>query len=101
MQVLKFGGTSVGTPERIKEVAALINDGQPKVVVLSAMTGTTNALVEISEYLYKKNHDGANEKIALLEQKYYTVVDELYNTAPFKQKGRELIQTHFDYIRSF
>jgi len=101
VQVLKFGGTSVGTPERIKEVAALINDGQPKVVVLSAMTGTTNALVEISEYLYKKNHDGANEKIALLEQKYYTVVDELYNTAPFKQKGRELIQTHFDYIRSF
>jgi aspartate kinase len=101
VQVLKFGGTSVGTAQRIKEVANLINDGQPKVVVLSAMTGTTNALVEIGEYLYKKNHDGANEKIALLEKKYYNVVDELFDSAEFKEKGIELIKAHFEYLHSF
>ena len=51
MKVLKFGGTSVGSAERIKEVAKLINDGDKKIVVLSAMSGTTNSLVEISDFL--------------------------------------------------
>ena len=55
MKVLKFGGTSVGSAQRMKEVAKLINDGERKIVVLSAMSGTTNAVVEISDYLYKKN----------------------------------------------
>ena len=63
MKVLKFGGTSVGTPQRMKEVSKLINDGDKKIVVLSAMSGTTNSLVEISDYLYKKNPVGANEVI--------------------------------------
>ena len=53
MKVLKFGGTSVGSAERIKAVAQLVNDGEPKVVVLSAMSGTTNKLVEICDLLYK------------------------------------------------
>ena len=101
MQVLKFGGTSVGSPERIREVAHLIDDGQPKIVVLSAMSGTTNALVEIASYLYKKNHDGANEKIGQLEHKYYQVVDDLYTTAKYKELGKGLIKDHFEYIRSF
>ena len=70
MKVLKFGGTSVGTPQRMKEVSKLItSDGQPKMVVLSAMSGTTNTLVEISDYLYKKNPEGANEIINKLESK--------------------------------
>ena len=55
MKVLKFGGTSVGSAQRMKEVAKLITDGEQKIVVLSAMSGTTNTLVEISDYLYKKN----------------------------------------------
>ena len=55
MKVLKFGGTSVGSAQRMKEVAKLITDGEKKIVVLSAMSGTTNTLVEISDYLYKKN----------------------------------------------
>lgn len=59
MKVLKFGGTSVGSAERIKSVAELINDGQPKIVVLSAMSGTTNTLVEISGYLYKNERQKA------------------------------------------
>ena len=63
MKVLKFGGTSVGSAQRMKEVAKLITDGEQKIVVLSAMSGTTNTLVEISDYLYKKNPEGANEII--------------------------------------
>ena len=54
MKVLKFGGTSVGSAQRMKEVAKLITDGERKIVVLSAMSGTTNTLGEISDYLYKK-----------------------------------------------
>ena len=61
MKVLKFGGTSVGSPERMKDVCKLFTaDGEQKVVVLSAMSGTTNSLVEISDYLYKKNPEGAS-----------------------------------------
>ena len=60
MKVLKFGGTSVGSASRIKEVAKLITDGEQKIVVLSAMSGTTNTLVEISDYLYKKNPEGGS-----------------------------------------
>ena len=59
MKVLKFGGTSVGSAARMKEVARLICDGNQKIVVLSAMSGTTNSLVEISDYFYKSNTTGA------------------------------------------
>ena len=69
MKVLKFGGTSVGTAERMKEVAGLVCDGEQKIVVLSAMSGTTNCLVEIANYLYKKNNDGANELIKRIRAK--------------------------------
>ena len=89
MKVLKFGGTSVGSAQRIKEVAKLITDGERKIVVLSAMSGTTNTLVEISDYLYKKNPEGANEIINRLETKYRQHIDELYATPEYKQKGLE------------
>lgn len=101
MKVLKFGGTSVGSAQRMKEVAKLITDGEKKIVVLSAMSGTTNTLVEISDYLYKKNPEGANEIINKLEKKYKQHVDELYATEEYKQKGLEIIKSHFDYIRSY
>jgi len=101
MKVLKFGGTSVGSAQRMKEVSNLILDGQKKIVVLSAMSGTTNTLVEISDYLYKRNPDAANETINKLVNKYEGVIDELYSTEEYKQKTREVTQSHFDYIRSF
>ena len=101
MKVLKFGGTSVGSAQRMKEVAKLITDGEKKIVVLSAMSGTTNTLVEISDYLYKKNPEGANEIINKLEIKYKQHIDELYATAEYKQKGMEVVKSHFDYIRSY
>ena len=101
MKVMKFGGTSVGTPQRMKEVVKLITDKEHKIVVLSAMSGTTNTLVEISDYLYKKNPEGANENINILEAKYRQHVDELYTTEEYKQKTLEFIKKEFDYLRSF
>ena len=101
MKVLKFGGTSVGSPQRMKEVAKLINDGDKKIVVLSAMSGTTNSLVEISDYLYKKNPEGANEVINKLERKYIQHINELYSTEEYKQKTLTIIKDIFNGIRSF
>ena len=101
MKVLKFGGTSVGSPERMKGVSQLINDGDKKIVVLSAMSGTTNSLVEISDYLYKKNPEGANEIINKLESKYKQHVKELYSTDEYKQKTLAFIKDIFNGIRSF
>lgn len=101
MKVLKFGGTSVGSAQRMKDVAKLITDGEQKIVVLSAMSGTTNTLVEISDYLYKKNPEGANEVINKLEAKYKQYIDELFSTEEYKQKTLEFVKSVFDYIRSF
>ena len=100
MKVLKFGGTSVGSAQRMKNVAKLIT-GTRNIIVLSAMSGTTNSLVEISDYLYKKNPDGANEVINKLEAKYFGHIEELYSTEEYKQKAKELIKFHFDHIRTF
>ena len=102
MKVMKFGGTSVGNPERIKSVAKMVSEtGNQVFVVLSAMSGTTNSLVEISNYLYKKNPDGANEVINNLERKYMQHVEDLYSTDEIKQKTREFLQSEFRYLRSF
>ena len=101
MKVLKFGGTSVGSALRMKDVAKLITDGEQKIVVLSAMSGTTNTLVEISDYLYKKNPEGANEVVNKLEAKYKQHIDELFSTEEYKQKTLEFVKSVFDYIRSF
>ena len=102
MKVMKFGGTSVGSPKRIKEVASLMTEtGEPTFIILSAMSGTTNTLVEISNYLYKKNPDGANETINSLENKYMQHIEELYDTEAYKQKTRKFLQAEFDYLRAF
>jgi aspartate kinase len=102
MYVMKFGGTSVGSPERMKNVAKLITrSGQPTFVVLSAMSGTTNSLVEISNYLYKKNPEGANEVINNLETKYMAHVEDLYSTDDYKRSTREFLHERFDFLRSF
>ena len=102
MKVMKFGGTSVGTPQRMKEVTELVvKSGEPVLVVLSAMSGTTNSLVEISDYLYKKNPDGANEVINRLEQKYLRHIEELYDSEEYKQVSNEFLHDEFQYLRSF
>ncbi len=102
MKVMKFGGTSVGTPARMKEVTQLVTkSGEPVFVVLSAMAGTTNSLVEISNYLYKKNPEGANEVINNLERKYMKHIDELYSTDEMKSKTKDFLVTEMNYLRSF
>ena len=102
MKVMKFGGTSVGSPERMKGVASLVTkSGKPTFIVLSAMSGTTNSLIEISNYLYRKNPEGANEVINNLEQKYIGHIEALYSTDEYKQKTRLFITEKFDYLRSF
>ena len=101
MQVLKFGGTSVGTPQRMKEVSRLVTaDGKEKLVVLSAMSGTTNSLVEISDYLYKNNIEGAVHVIAQLEQKYMAHVEELYKSEKYKTETRTFLKSVFDGLRA-
>ena len=99
---MKFGGTSVGTPQRMKEVTALVTkSGEPVFVVLSAMSGTTNSLVEISDYLYKKNPDGANEVINGLERKYMKHLDELFAQEDYRTQTAEFLREEFNYLRSF
>ena len=91
----------MGTPQRMKEVVALVNDGNQKIVVLSAMSGTTNALYEIADYLHKKNPVGANENINKLEDKYMQHVEDLYTTDEYKKIATDFLKTEFNYIRSF
>lgn len=101
MKVLKFGGTSVGSPENMRAVINIIADGEQKLVVLSAMSGTTNALVEIAGYLHKKNKDTASVLIGNLEAKYKKVVDDLYKTEESKKQGLQIVKVSFDTLRSF
>ena len=101
MQVLKFGGTSVGSAERIKGLQNIVVNNQNKIVVLSAMAGTTNSLVDITEALYNNNHEKAINEIAKLEENYNNVVKELFCSDEYIKKGSELIKSHFEYIKSF
>lgn len=102
MKVMKFGGTSVGSPVRMQNVAKLVTASEERVfLVLSAMSGTTNSLLEISNYLYKKNTDGANEIINRLEVKYLQHIEELYSTDKWKNETRNFIREIFTYLRSF
>ena len=101
MKVMKFGGTSVGSAQRMQSVAQLINDGEDKIVVLSAMSGTTNSLVEICGYLANNNPEGANEVINKLEGLYKKHINELYSTEEYKQQTAALVKDIFNYLRSF
>lgn len=101
MLVLKFGGTSVGSAERIENLAELTISEDPKIVVLSAMSGTTNTLVEISQALYKKNTQKARELIDALKNKYQKEINNLYKNETILQKGNELIDEYFGYLYSF
>ena len=102
MNIMKFGGTSVGSAERMKEVARLTAscEGQ-KIVVLSAMSGSTNSLLEISDSLSKRDTEAAIELISHLEKKYLQVADELFSSEETRSAGYDLLREHFTYIRSF
>src|SRR4030043_1917553 len=101
VKIMKFGGTSVGNPDRMRALIPLITDKDRKIVVLSAMSGTTNNLVEITDLLYTGNVNEASAKIESLRAAYHQVVHDLYSTEPFRKTGHELIDSHFDYINNF
>ena len=101
MIVLKFGGSSVGSAHRMKGVAGLIDDGKSKIVVLSAMSGTTNSLVEIANYYTNGNAEGAADTIGALEMKYTKHISELYASKEYADKAREVLAGVFAFLRSF
>ena len=101
MKVMKFGGTSVGSAQRMKNVAALAAGYGRNIIVLSAMSGTTNTLVEISGYLYNRNPSGARETIGRLKEKYDSTISELYSTGEYRAKAQEYIDGIFNYLISF
>lgn len=100
-KIMKFGGTSVGNPDRMRALISLISGKEKKIVVLSAMSGTTNALVQISDLLYTGNVNEASSKIESLRAVYHQVVHDLYASDDFRKTGHELIDSHFDYINNF
>jgi len=102
MNIMKFGGTSVGSAERMIAVAKLTSSYPgSRMVVLSAMSGTTNNLLEIADYLTKKNTNAAHEKINLLEKKYQKVAGDLFPAVKARKDALDLLKEHFNYIRSF
>lgn len=101
MIILKFGGTSVGDARRIKNLMTLIQSDERRIVVLSAVSGTTNKLVEIAESLYQQQKEGACAHINILETEYFQLVEELFSSVDKKEEGKKLIEAHFGYLRVF
>ncbi len=100
MKVMKFGGTSVGNAERIRNVAGLSAESGRNLVVVSAVSGTTNSLVEFSDYLYNGNPDGAKDVVSRLEASYDVLIRELYHTEEAACKARTYVQEVFSYLRT-
>ncbi|VAW26060.1 Aspartokinase [hydrothermal vent metagenome] len=100
MKVLKFGGTSVGSVENIKRIKKIISNEGRKIIVLSAMSGTTNALVEISEQIKGKNIFEATQRIEKLYAKYVQVIDELIVKSDLKKDTANYIKIIFDILKS-
>ena len=99
MKVMKFGGTSVGKPHRMHEVAKLITkDDESKIVVLSALSGTTNALVEISESLSRGDRSAAKLQIDALHEHYKNFVTELLADDLSRSKANDVLNEHFEFL---
>jgi aspartate kinase len=99
MKIMKFGGTSVGKPERMHQVAQLITkDAEPTIVVLSALSGTTNALVSIGEAMASGNREEAKLQIDKLEAHYQAFIRELVKTEPLLKKAQQIVAEHFEFL---
>ena len=101
MKVLKFGSASIATTEKLKKVADIVIKGHGNIIVLSSMKGTAEALTEVSDYLYKKNQEGAIEIINKLEKEYLKLASSLYQNAGILAEANSFISSKFDYIRTF
>jgi aspartate kinase len=97
---MKFGGTSVGKPERMHQVSQLITkDAAPTIVVLSALSGTTNALVGISDFLAKSDMAGATNQIETLDKHYRAFILDLLKSAALREKANLIIDEHFEFLK--
>lgn len=101
MKVLKFGGTSVGSSQRMQHVARLIAGGEKKIVVISAMSGTTNALIDIAACFYRKDKEAAHQIITKQGRKYAMEVEQLYATPACREKALQQIAACFEHIWTF
>ena len=100
MKIMKFGGTSVGKPERMHQVSQLITrDAEPTIVVLSALSGTTNALVGISDFLAKSDKAGATNQIETLEKHYRAFILDLLKSETLRAKANSIIDEHFEFLK--
>jgi aspartate kinase len=100
MLVLKFGGTSVGKPERMRKIAdLLLSTSGKKIVVLSALSGTTNTLVKIGDHLLAQSPDAAAREINDLEKHYDAFIKELFSTEAYKAIGQEIVSRYFSLFR--
>ena len=100
MKIMKFGGTSVGKPERMHQVSQLITrDAEPTIVVLSALSGTTNSLVAISDFLAKSDKQGASAKIEELEKHYRAFILDLLKSDVLREKANHIIDEHFEFLK--
>ena len=99
MKIMKFGGTSVGKPERMHHIAGLVTkETEPTIVVLSALSGTTNALVEIGDYIAKGDRTLAKQSIDKLEAHYHDFISELVSKPASVEKARSIIAEHFEFL---
>lgn len=101
MKVLKFGGTSVGSPDRMKNLLDIIKPKDKQIVVLSAVSGTTNSLLEISQAYLAEDNPKAAELIASLKAKYEIFIKELFSSDEGYENGKDLIDYHFNLLSSF
>ncbi|MEO7802389.1 MAG: aspartate kinase, partial [Ginsengibacter sp.] len=99
MKVMKFGGTSVGKPERMLAISKLITaDDEPKIVVLSALSGTTNTLTEISNSLSKSERAVAKQQIDALEQHYQNFIIKLVKSEEAYNQAKAVLAEHFEFL---
>ena len=100
MKVLKFGGTSVGSPERMKKLLDIVDASERQIVVLSAVSGTTNSLVEIGQAYLSEDKAKAASLINILKDKYEAFIKELFAKQEYLQQGKEIIDYHFNLLSS-
>ncbi len=99
MKVMKFGGTSVGKPERMKHIASLLQkETEPALVVLSALSGTTNALVSIGNHIAANDRHSALQTITTLQEHYYNFIKELLKSEATYNKAKAIVDEHFDFL---
>lgn len=99
MKVMKFGGTSVGKPERMHHIAGLVTkETEPTIVVLSALSGTTNALVEIGDNIAKGDRSAAKQSIDKLEAHYHNFIADLVKKPEMVEKAKAIVGEHFEFL---